>query len=234
MNKVILRSIQAALFAAGAPLGWLFIQFLKGVDLAQEILNNWDLYTYMLFGTMTVFVLFAIYVARKETHMTQIASRDALTNIYNLRYFIERMQQETDRARRYETPVSLIYFDLDHFKKVNDTYGHPVGDKVLIEVAKTVKDLVRSYDIFARVGGEEFAILQPTCGIEDSKKSAEMIRDAIENLTIQINDGKTVQVTLSCGVTEWVVGEDVDAFYKRADGFLYQAKQTGRNKVVSG
>jgi len=234
MNKIILRSIQACIFATGAPLGWLVIRLIGGADLVQELSQHIGLYSYMLFGTMVVFVLFASYVGHKESTITKVAFRDALTDIYNLRYFIERMDQETDRSRRYETPISLIYFDLDFFKKVNDKFGHPAGDKVLIQVTSKIKELVRSYDIFARVGGEEFAILQPRCGVVDSVHSAELIRQAIENLKIKISEGKEIQVTLSAGVTEWKVGENTQDFYKRADKLLYQAKQNGRNKVVSG
>lgn len=234
MNKIILRSIQACVFAIGAPLGWLLIRVMNGADILQEVSQNWGLYSYMLFGTMTVFVLFASYVGHKESQITQVAFLDSLTDIYNLRYFSERVTQETARSKRYETPISLIYFDLDFFKKVNDQYGHPAGDKVLKEVAQKVKELVRTYDVFARVGGEEFAILQPRCGLKDSVHSADVIRDAIEKLKIKVSDDKEISVTLSAGVTQWVVGEDIERFYKRADSFLYRAKQDGRNRVKSG
>ena len=233
MNKAILRGLQAAIFALGAPLGWLLIKFWSGADIVIELSDNWGLYAYMLFGTLLVFISFGSYVGRKEQFITELAIRDSLTGIYNLRYFIERVEQEISRAKRHTMPLSLIYFDLDFFKKINDRYGHPVGDKVLKQVADTIKEMIRAHDIFARVGGEEFAILLPRCSLDDAVQNAERIRKAVQSQQINIQNGSPVQVTISAGVTAWSNNEQVTQFYKRADEKLYLAKQHGRNQVVS-
>lgn len=233
MNKTILRPTQGAIFAAGAPAGWLLIQYFKGADIWLELSSNWDLYAYMLFGTLVVFILFGSYVGRQEQKITDLASRDALTGIYNLRFFIERMRQEISRAKRHSIPLSIIYFDLDYFKKVNDQYGHPVGDIVLREISNQVKKITREHDIFARVGGEEFSILLPSCELSNAKIQAERIRTSIENLAIAIPDNGVLHSTVSIGVVSWISGESYNDFYKRADEKLYLAKQHGRNRVES-
>jgi len=232
MNKAILRSLQAAIFAIGAPLGWLLIRYAGGTEILEELKNNWGLYSYMLFGTTLVFIIFGVHVGRQEQATRELSIRDPLTGIYNLRFYIERIGQEISRAKRYDTPLSMIYFDLDYFKKVNDQYGHPIGDKVLCKIAEQVKDSVRAHDVFARVGGEEFAILLPRSNVQDAAANAERIRQAIENLTINVNNTLAISVTVSAGVTQWQNDEAVAEFYKRADEKLYLAKQQGRNQVV--
>jgi diguanylate cyclase (GGDEF)-like protein len=227
MNKVKLRSLQAALFSFGGPLGWLTIKYFQGVPIAEELQTNWGLYAYMLFGTLTVFIGFGSYVGRKEQYITELATRDALTGIFNLRYFNERLTQEISIARRHHTPLSLIYFDLDFFKKVNDQHI------VLQKVTHKVKEMVRAHDIFARVGGEEFAILLPRCSQIDAISNAERIRKAVEDLEIEFNTDQSLNVTISAGVVSWHRDEPGREFYKRADEELYLAKQQGRNRVVS-
>ena len=154
MNIILVRSLQASACSIGAPLGWLVIRYFEGADISQDIQNNVLLYAYLLFGTLIVFTLFGVYVGNKEKYITDLAVKDPLTQIYNRRFFIDRLTEEISRASRYEKPLSMIYFDLDHFKMVNDTYGHPIGDKVLIKVAREVKKNIRNHDVFARTGAK--------------------------------------------------------------------------------
>ncbi|MCW9000590.1 MAG: GGDEF domain-containing protein, partial [Kangiellaceae bacterium] len=183
-----MRSLQAATFSIGAPLGWLLIRYLEGADISQDIQSNVLLYAYLLFGTLIVFILFGAYVGNKEKYITELAVKDPLTQIHNRRFFIGRLTEEISRASRYQKPLSMIYFDLDHFKVVNDTYGHPVGDKVLVKVAREVKKNIRSHDIFARTGGEEFAILLPQCEIANAVANAERIRLGLEKMAIEVGE----------------------------------------------
>lgn len=233
MNKKILRPIQGAIFAIGAPLGWLTVRYFNDADITLELEDNWGLYAYMLFSTLSVFTLFGAYVGRQEQKITELASRDALTGICNLRSFIERLHQEISRAKRHSIPLSIIYFDLDYFKRVNDRYGHPAGDLVLKEISQQVKKITREHDIFARVGGEEFCILLPRCQLGDAVAHAERIRSTIEALQIKLSHGEKIKVTVSVGVVSWHTEESVNEFYKRADEKLYLAKQRGRNRVES-
>ena len=231
MNKANLRSIQGAIFSLGAPLGWLGIQSMGGANIFIELQNNLGLYTYLLFATLIVFTAFGHYVGNKEQIITELATRDPLTGAYNLRHFIERMDNEISRANRDQSPLSIIYLDLDFFKKINDQYGHPAGDKVLIKLAEIGKNNIRNHDIFSRVGGEEFAILLPHSNLDDAITNAERIRQSVADTPIPISETDTVSITLSAGVVEWKKQESAQHFYKRADEKLYEAKLQGRNRV---
>jgi diguanylate cyclase (GGDEF)-like protein len=230
MNRSNLRACQGALLSLGAPLGWLLIQYITGVDVWLNIQTNILLYAYMLFTTMLVFICFGLYVGHKEDLIIKLSIIDSLTGIYNLRFYLERMQQEIAYSHRSKLPLSLIYFDLDHFKSINDSYGHPFGDIVLKKTAQSIKKHVRTNDVFARIGGEEFAILLPGSKLEDAKINAERIREIIQTLDFNAR-GTPVKVTISLGVACLKTGEDYQAFYQRADEQLYLAKTTGRNKV---
>jgi len=232
MKKTLLRSIQGGICSFGSPLGWLTIQYFSGADLAAEIESNRGLYTYLLLATFLVFTSFGAFVGRKEDMITTLALKDSLTNIYNQRFFIERLGQEIANARRYKTPLSLIYFDLDHFKQVNDNYGHPFGDKVLCRVTESIAKIIRVTDTFARVGGEEFVLTLPQTTLEAAKIKAEQSWQAIESLLIKDDKKKLVTITISLGVVELNENENQSQLYKRADSNLYLAKEQGRNKVV--
>ena len=233
MNKITLRAIQGGILAAGAPIGWLIIRVFSGSEPLAELQQHWSLYAYMLFGTQMVFITFSIYVGRQEQLISNLAIRDSLTGIFNLRFMVERMNEEIANAQRYNTALSVIYCDLDHFKKVNDQYGHPGGDEVLRQVTKAISFKTRTQDVFARVGGEEFAVLLPQCNHSDAIDYAERIRKTVEQLPIQIPTKPAFGVTISLGVATLKEHETVNDFYKRADQNLYLAKQQGRNKVVA-
>jgi diguanylate cyclase (GGDEF)-like protein len=161
--------------------------------------------------------------------LTQLAIKDSLTNIYNRRMLNEYILQETLKSKRYNYDLSLIMIDIDHFKEVNDKYGHHVGDAVLLKIVKLISGNIRKVDIFGRWGGEEFLILLPNTNLEKASKVAENIREKIATYVFDKIGSKTV----SLGVVAFDFDEDETLFIKRADDALYEAKHTGRNKVVS-
>lgn len=156
------------------------------------------------------------------------ATTDTLTGLHNRLYFDQTLASEMVRFERYGTPLSLILYDIDHFKRVNDTYGHLAGDKVLVQLARFVPNLMRKTDVLARWGGEEFIVLAPGSGGPMAFRAAEKLRDAVGQVTFE--DVGTV--TCSFGVAQWAPGESATEFIARADQALYQAKASGRNQVV--
>lgn len=166
------------------------------------------------------------------------ATLDALTGFYNRHQLDERIKQETSKAKRQKTPLCVIMTDIDFFKRVNDTYGHAAGDLVLKTVSKTIRAQLREYDIAGRYGGEEFALLLPNTRTEEAVMVAERLRKAIENkkidfskLNIEKSD-KSINVTISSGIYEFKNADSPDDLLKKADKALYQAKESGRNKIV--
>ena len=171
---------------------------------------------------------------REETdaELHRIASSDALTNLSNRRSFLKRLKEETDRSRRHSIPLSLLMVDLDHFKKVNDTYGHDCGDDVLKETANVLRESCRSIDLPARLGGEEFAVLLPQTMMGPAVHVAERIRTSLAEREFTSHAGVDFSVTCSVGVAELAAsGADIDALLKAADEALYLAKEHGRNRV---
>lgn len=161
------------------------------------------------------------------------AHTDPLTKIYNKRYLTEALDAEFKRAKALHTDFSIIFFDLDHFKKINDTYGHDAGDFVLKEVTQIIRsNVVRPKDVFARYGGEEFVLLLGNTGLERAKEMAEQIRQRIESHPFMY-EGQKLPVTTSLGVSELTTGcESAHTLLKQADTALYSAKTSGRNRVV--
>ncbi|MBZ4672593.1 MAG: response regulator receiver modulated diguanylate cyclase with sensor [Deferribacteraceae bacterium] len=162
-----------------------------------------------------------------EDYFREMSMKDYLTKVYNRRYFSERFESELELAKRANRTFSLVIFDIDHFKQVNDTYGHNVGDTVLKRISELVKNRLRKVDVFARWGGEEFIILLPETKLNSAINLAENLRKMIEEAQI-LDDRK---VTVSFGVTEYKNGDTVDSVVKRADDMLYKAKSSGRNRV---
>ena len=162
-----------------------------------------------------------------------LAFRDGLTGLYNHRFFQEHMDREVSKAIRYQRPLSLIMFDLDHFKQFNDQYGHPVGDKVLKATADTILETVRTSDVVARYGGEEFAAVLPETGLKGAVILAERMRQRVEQLQLEAS-GRMINITISLGVSTWEPGADATdkaAIIDAADRALYKSKKDGRNKT---
>ena len=161
----------------------------------------------------------------------RLTTVDGLTQIFNKRYFSEALAREIARASRYRRELSLVMFDLDHFKDVNDTHGHLAGDAVLKTLSLTVKAKIRTEDIFARYGGEEFAIILPEIDGHNAHQFAEKVRRIVENTEFHFEATK-IPVTISMGVATLDPEEPTAAaFIRRADERLYEAKSAGRNCV---
>ena len=159
---------------------------------------------------------------------------DGLTQIYNKRYFHETLEREISRSRRYGRELSLVLFDIDNFKQKNDTFGHLAGDAILKELAVAVRWKLRREDIFARVGGEEFAILTPEVGLKGAREVAEKVRVVVESTTFRF-EKNVIPTTVSLGFAVWLGGDDgAEALFQRADTALYAAKEGGRNRVEQG
>jgi diguanylate cyclase (GGDEF)-like protein len=165
--------------------------------------------------------------------LAELATIDPLTQVANRRAVEQRLAHEFQRARRYKHPFTVILIDIDHFKSVNDEYGHPVGDKVLIEVAAAIRQSTRSTDMVARFGGEEFIVLAPETPAAAGGLVAERIRQSISHRTSKKSDQGLPTVTASLGVasTELTLATETE-LVARADQSLYRAKHEGRNRVV--
>jgi diguanylate cyclase (GGDEF)-like protein len=165
-------------------------------------------------------------------HAFNLASMDALTGAFNKRYFDETFGKEIQRSQQLGSPLSIVLFDIDHFKKINDTYGHPAGDAVLKNVASTVASQLRDGDALFRVGGEEFALVLSATPRDLAVQAAEAVRDLVAALVTDVM-GTRITATLSLGVAELAAGEQPAALYQRVDELLYAAKRGGRNRVVA-
>jgi diguanylate cyclase (GGDEF)-like protein len=163
--------------------------------------------------------------------LMDLASEDSLTGVLNRRSFYEYAQHLIDLSRRQKTSFCFVLMDLDHFKSINDTHGHFIGDKVLVHFVSTIKPLLRTSDLFGRIGGEEFAIFLPDTDLDGSFQLAERLREIVGNSTLDV-DGKSIAYTVSLGITSGEPDDrSVDELFKRADLKLYEAKDMGRDRV---
>ncbi len=164
--------------------------------------------------------------------LEQLAITDALTGLYNSRHFFSQIKTEIKRYNRYSRKLSLLILDIDFFKEYNDTWGHLEGDKVLMEIGKTINSCMRSMDTAYRYGGEEFAILLPETGLKKACVVGARIKDNISARVFEPEPGKRTFVTVSIGATELAEGEDFRSFISRTDKALYKSKDSGRNKLT--
>jgi len=168
---------------------------------------------------------------RFHQHMYESKTRDPLTEAYNKGYFLDAIEREMAYATRHAQPMSLVMMDIDHFKKVNDTYGHQAGDLVLKIIASSVMQIVRKEDVFARYGGEEFALILRNTNAESAFILAERIRRLVEKLEI-VHNGRRIPATLSLGISPTHPDRSTSAqLIEAADGLLYKAKGNGRNRT---
>lgn len=171
--------------------------------------------------------------ARYHEELYQLATADPLTDLYNRRQFLELIDREIARAANYNRPLTLLIIDLDHFKLINDQFGHPNGDLVLKNFALALRDHSREDFIIARIGGEEFAIVLPEHGLSEAIRFADSLRRAMAELEFQLNDEKK-KITVSIGAATWLPSmASTSDFMRAADEQLYRAKQAGRNRVCS-
>jgi len=158
----------------------------------------------------------------------RLTTVDGLTQVFNRRYFLEQLDREVSRSKRYRRELSLILFDIDHFKQINDNFGHLAGDYVLKQLATVVKGKIRREDILSRYGGEEFAVVLPEIDATNAIALAEKIRKLVEKAPFKFEDTK-ISVTVSIGVATCGESDDAAALIKRTDEKLYEAKGAGRN-----
>lgn len=177
-------------------------------------------------------------VDRAHSYMKilQHATLDALTGLNNRHQFAHRLKQEVATAKRQNSPLCCMMMDVDHFKSVNDTYGHAVGDLVLKTVSKVIKKEIREYDIASRYGGEEFSVILPNTGLDEAFLVANRLRKAMERKKVNIEEyglkEKEVSVTISIGINSYDKTKPMELLYQDADKALYEAKKRGRNRVV--
>jgi diguanylate cyclase (GGDEF)-like protein len=235
------RAMEGVLLAFGAPLGWLVLRMAGGYDAGAELAASAPLYLYMLLGSAAAFVGFGTMLGRHEDclmranrSLDELAVSDPGTGLRNARYFRARLGEEQARAQRSGQPLSIIVMDLDRFKRVNDRFGHPVGDEVLVAVSRAMTSTVRGGDTAAalrgtaaRMGGEEFALLLPDTHADEARAIAERVRQAVRRAVVHAPDGRQVRITVSCGVASGVPAGDEggQALYAAADAAMYRAKR---------
>lgn len=168
-----------------------------------------------------------------QRKLLDAALRDGLTGAFNKRYLVDRLTTELAFAQRHKTPLSLIMLDVDHFKRVNDTFGHPAGDEVLAKVAAVVHATIRTEDVFARYGGEEFVVLCRSVEMQNAAVLAERLRARVESMIVE-HEGERIAVTVSLGVTGLpeIMAQTPEQLVSAVDEALYEAKRGGRNRVV--
>jgi diguanylate cyclase (GGDEF)-like protein len=206
--------------------------FVSGGRVTTHILRDTDV---VQFGPRVVF-RYSVADASEEQMLRQLyeaSVKDSLTGAYNREYLGERLKAEVAFSKRHKTELGFVLFDIDHFKKVNDTHGHQAGDAVLIELVKVLKKALRTEDVVARYGGEEFAITLRGIGLEGAARVGERIRLAVEAAPIQYED-LSIPITISVGVATLKDCEDpgIDPLIGIADRRLYAAKRGGRNRVI--
>lgn len=205
--------------------------FVGGVKVDSHELKDGDV---IQFGPTAVF-RYTLSDEGQEALLRQLydaSVTDALTGAHNREHFDTQLRAELSYARRHHTDVSLVIFDADHFKKVNDTYGHQVGDAVLMQIANVVRGMVRSEDVFARYGGEEFALVLRGIDIEGCGAVADRLRERIASLKIQTDRGPlSITVSAGCSSLATNVEKTPEGMIAVADRRLYGAKHAGRNRV---
>lgn len=206
--------------------------YLNEEQVAREsALNNGD--RIKIGPTILKFLSGADAEAKYHEEIYRMTIVDGLTQIHNKRYLFEALDKELIRARRYERELSLVMFDIDFFKRINDQYGHLAGDYVLRELARVVQDRIRRDEVFARYGGEEFVIVLPETGLGGARALAENLRERVgaHNFVFQ---GERIPVTISIGCAQLIKEDRAAAdLIQRADEKLYEAKRGGRNRVCS-
>lgn len=227
-KSTTLAKHQAFIYSAYITLACVFTAELNVIHthfvLGDEIVMI-SFITPMLAGTLFGCLLARIQLLSDQ--LQKLAYTDNLTGIFNRLHLDRLLESEIEKVKRYGGELSIIFFDIDHFKRINDTHGHPVGDEVLKELAKVVTKTNRSTDIFARYGGEEFIILTPSTNIDGAVEHANRLKQNIEQHAFSIG-----RVTVSFGVTELRPSLDTQqTLIERVDQALYQAKSDGRNCV---
>jgi diguanylate cyclase (GGDEF)-like protein len=211
------------------------ILFLFKVSINSQIYDIIDLIKYLGFIFSTVGFIYTLTTSKKFTKLIDVlkdeAMHDGMTGLLNHKFFEKRLDEEIERSNRYKEQITILFLDLDNFKRINDTYGHQVGDYVLMITASIIEDNVRNIDIVSRYGGEEFCVILVNAKKEDSLKTADRIRKQIEDYEFcdkKINE----HLTISIGMGEFPTdGENREDIIKYSDHRMYMAKEDGRNCI---
>lgn len=229
-----LRDTKSVYYSLMTGFSALFVSMLT--DTLDEILQQPRFITLIFEDLLQIigYLFVVIGLWRWTTHnqnlrerLQQLATTDQLTGAGNRRCFGKALVNEVERANLYGKDLSLIMFDLDGFKRINDEHGHKTGDSVLVKISELVRGQIRKNDVFARIGGEEFVVLIPSTKLEGATQTAEKLRTVFEQTPIE----PAGIVTASFGVTTYSKGDNMDDLLKRSDNALYEAKQAGRNCV---
>jgi diguanylate cyclase (GGDEF)-like protein len=227
--------LSAAAFSVVALL--LLYQALHSIVLEIGVLDSRN-FSYVLFvalyGGLNVLATFGfLLMANERLHaeIERMATLDSLTEVFNRRTFVKLAEVELARSARTGSKAAVVFLDMDRFKNINDSHGHAVGDRILLEFVGCTRGVLRRQDVFGRFGGEEFCLLLPETGIEDAVHAAERVRSALERVDLRF-DGLSVRCTVSAGVSGTELhGTDFDRMLRGADEALYAAKRNGRNRV---
>src|SRR6266705_1474383 len=174
----------------------------------------------------------AVNLKENFAKVSDMANRDGLTGLYNARFFHEALGRELERVKRTSRPFSLMIFDGDRFKRINDRYGHPAGDQVLQHLSRVSRSALRGYDMLARYGGEEFIAMLPDATGSQALLLADRLRKMVDQRPFVTEDGETIRMTISVGVAQAQAPYDKKDLISQADQALYRAKETGRNRAV--
>jgi diguanylate cyclase (GGDEF)-like protein len=223
--------------------GLLFLEFLHPeifYSYDNRIVRYSDIIISMLFALGGNYLILRAFINQYYQHLAEIKEysrrleelvvRDSMTKLYNHAFIVTRLTEEIEKAARYLRPLSVLMIDIDHFKDINDTYGHDFGDEVLIKIADAIQSCCRSVDIASRYGGEEFLIILP----ETNATSATVVGERLENIIQNLKFSHDIIITVSGGIVQYKNGNTPSQVFKRVDSLLYQAKNEGRNRIKVG
>jgi diguanylate cyclase (GGDEF)-like protein len=241
----ILISLSVYIQITFLVLAFLFVTYFKLEPSTNDVLHHTYFqiaFQYSLAALFAMLIFSWSYYRRYclELALEKGSKTDALTGVANRRHFDSVLKAEVNRNARSGSNCALILLDIDHFKRINDSYGHPTGDRVICCLADTCVSLSREIDLVARLGGEEFAIILPDTKIEDAKNLAERIRLHVENIEVKSDSGEHVKWTISLGISAMHASQQskktnkcsVETLIQHADTALYEAKNSGRNRTV--
>lgn len=226
-------AVAGSLLALGAPAGLLVLRWRQGLatdGFLALIAADLPAFAYVALSTLIVFAGFGIALGRQADELLWRLSTDSLTGLLNRRAFLDRLDQERDRSRRYPQPMSVLVIDVDRLKGINDRGGHAAGDAALRAIGEAICRGLRATDIGCRFGGDEFAVMAPESDATAARVLAERIRSIAEGMPLPGGLRVTVSIGVACAApTE---GWTAEALLEKADRALYEAKRTGRNRVV--
>lgn len=179
-----------------------------------------------------IIAILTVKIKRSDQKLIEMASYDFMTGLLNRREMFSRLNIEYSHVKRRGVPLSIIVLDVDHFKNINDTYGHTIGDVVLRAIAHILREGVREYDIICRYGGEEFIVITPETAIQQAHELAERLVKQVSISPIKVEAASSITITISAGVTQLLEGDSIEMLISRADRALYHSKEKGRNQVT--